>query len=408
MSATTGFTESPVTTVNANGSTCSSFGTLCGQISNEPLLEDIIAIRDSTSCTLANKLVEAVAPGSLNNPQNVQNVENVFPENKFIEFFPNRNEAYTYDNFLKAIAKYPAICSHLPTCPKILANMFAHFQQETAGLFYLEEIYKGDYCADWSAWVVESYPCIPGQKYYGRGAKQLSWNYNYGAFSRAMYGDALKLLKEPDLVATTWLNFAATMWFYVTPQPPKPSMLQVVDGSWVPNSVDMAANLQPGLGASIMILNGALECGQNPSNQNAATNRGNYYKNYTSKLGVDITGEKLDCANMAAFTDGGSAGGITLYWDNTQNCKLVKWQTAFSALVEGDYAKCMGNPDSSGGCNSATTSMGITESEVTVVTESPTTGISMNNKIPGKYIKELLPLQPKQVVSNNSNYCNRI
>ena len=76
-----------------------------------------------------------------------------------------------------------------------------------------------------------SYPCEPGQKYYGRGAKQLSWNYNYGAFSQAMFGDPQVLLDQPELVATTWLNFASAIWFFVSPQPPKPSMLQVVDGS---------------------------------------------------------------------------------------------------------------------------------------------------------------------------------
>ena len=37
-----------------------------------------------------------------------------------------------------------------------------------------------------------AYPCSPGKQYYGRGAKQLSWNYNYGAFSVAMFGDARK------------------------------------------------------------------------------------------------------------------------------------------------------------------------------------------------------------------------
>ena len=80
--------------------------------------------------------------------------------------------------------------------------MFAHFQQETAGLVYLREINKSNYCATWSNWSAElqeeewsqvenmslfnrvtaAYPCSPGKQYYGRGAKQLSWNYNYGTF----------------------------------------------------------------------------------------------------------------------------------------------------------------------------------------------------------------------------------
>ena len=88
-------------------------------------------------------------------------------------------------------------------------------------------IIKASPPCSWSSWVVAAYPCSPGQQYFGRGAKQLSWNYNYGAFSTAMFGDPSILLKNPDLVADTWLNFASAFWFLVTPQPPKPSMLQV-------------------------------------------------------------------------------------------------------------------------------------------------------------------------------------
>ena len=54
------------------------------------------------------------------------------------------------------------------------------------------------------------------------------------------------LLNDPDQVSDTWLNFASAMWFYVTPQPPKPSMLAVVDGTWKPNGQDKSKNLLEG------------------------------------------------------------------------------------------------------------------------------------------------------------------
>jgi len=315
-------------------------GAVCGSKSSEPISNKIQAIRDSTSCTLENSLVELISPGSASNPQNVRNVENIMSEAKFNEFFPNRNSAYSYTNFLKAIGKYPTICSSASLCPKILANMFGHFQQETAGLKYLEEIQKSAYCATWSTWVVEAYPCIPGKQYYGRGAKQLSWNYNYGAFSSAMFGDPKILLEKPELVATTWLNFAATMWFFVTPQPPKPSMLQVLDGSWVPNAQDLASNLKPGFGVTTMIINGAIECGKWSAQ---AKNRADFYGKFANQLGVNIAGEKLNCNDMRPFGEGSSANQA-LYWGPSANCQLVTWQTAYSALVEGDYNRCKGLP----------------------------------------------------------------
>ena len=331
-------TPSPAPSPAPTPSPSSCSGTLCGVATTEPITDEIKTLRDMTSCTLDNDLVEAISPGSSSNPQNVKNVETVFPESKFNDFFPTRNAAYTYTNFLKAIGKYPSICSSASLCPKILANMFAHFQQETAGLFYLEEINKSPYCST-TAWVTAAYPCVSGQMYYGRGAKQLSWNYNYGAFSRAMYGDAMILLNNPDLVATTWLNFAATMWFFVSPQPPKPSMLQVLDGSWTPNANDLSANLQPGFGVTTMIINGALECG---FSSQQAQNRATYYADFAQKMSVDITGEKLNCNDMQQFSSSGSAGSIKLYWAPESGCSLVSWQTAYNALVEGDHSRCKG------------------------------------------------------------------
>ncbi|WP_239698763.1 chitinase, partial [Salmonella enterica] len=87
--------------------------------------------------------------------------------------------------------------------------------------------------------------------YFGRGAKQLSYNYNYGPFSDAMYGDVRPLLDKPELVADTWMNLASAVFFFVYPQPPKPSMLHVIDGTWQPNDRDKANGLVSGFGVTI-------------------------------------------------------------------------------------------------------------------------------------------------------------
>lgn len=89
-----------------------------------------------------------------------------------------------------------------------------------------------------------------------------------------------------------------------------------------------------------MVINGAMECGPSPPNMNGSRNRQNYYRQYTNYFSVATSGEKLDCADMSPFSSSGSAN-IGLYWSPDQGCLLVTWQTAFSALVEGDYAKCL-------------------------------------------------------------------
>ena len=304
-----------------------------------PISEDVRSQRQTT-CMFNHVVAESVEPGRKKNPLNVKIVEEILTEELFNKAFPNARTAYTYTNFLKAIATFPSVCKAEDHCKQELANMFAHFQQETAGLFYIEEINKFPYCSQWTPWVLKIFPCSPGQLYYGRGAKQLPWNYNYGAFSQAMYGDPRVLLDNPDLVATTWLNFASGIWFFVTPQPPKPSMLDIVSGSWQPNEAEIAANILPGLGATTMVINGAKECGPTPSNPTASLNRQRYYTSFAGALGLDISGEKLDCKDMLLFSTAGSANPA-IYWDPDYNCRLVNWQTAFSALVDGNYQRCL-------------------------------------------------------------------
>ena len=112
------------------------------------------------------------APLSLDGPldayldmKNVQLVQSIFSESDWDVAFSYRNPIYTYDNFLKAVAKFPKFCNdnNIPgntmeeTCRRELAAMFAHWGQETGlrqppesefwkqGLYYVEEITKSDY-----------------------------------------------------------------------------------------------------------------------------------------------------------------------------------------------------------------------------------------------------------------------
>lgn len=114
-----------------------------------------------------------------------------------------------------------------------------------------------------SGWAAEAYPRgSDSAQYFGRGAKQVSWNYNYGPFSKVIFGDAETLLANPERVAEEgWLATVSAFWFYTSPQTPKPSMHDVVTGFWKANSADEAAGITAGFGATINIINGALECG---------------------------------------------------------------------------------------------------------------------------------------------------
>ena len=101
-----------------------------------------------------------------------------------------------------------------------------------------------------------------------------------------------------------------------------------------------SGNILPGFGATTMVINGAMECGPSPPNTNASPNRQRWYREYAAMFDLDISEEKLGCEDMAAFSAAGAANPA-LYWAPESSCSLVTWQTALSALVEGNYQRCL-------------------------------------------------------------------
>jgi len=84
------------------------------------------------------------------------------------------------------------------------------------------------------------YKPYPKRSYHGRGIIQLSWNYNYGAFSAWLYDNGIlsnvikkrdTLLEYPNLVKDNGtLSILSGIWFWMTPQGPKPSSHDVIYG----------------------------------------------------------------------------------------------------------------------------------------------------------------------------------
>jgi len=191
------------------------------------------------------------------------------------------------------VGKFPAFCGDYDDgrdsdaiCKKALVTMFAHFTQETGGytvywdvpewrqgLVHVREMgwnedMRGGYNGECNPALCQgqTWPCGTFEdgnykSYFGRGAKQLSYNYNYGPFSEAMTGSIRTLLDNPELVADSWYNLASAVFFFVYPQPPKPSMLHVIDGTWVPNERDLSNDLVGRFGVTTQIINGGVECG---------------------------------------------------------------------------------------------------------------------------------------------------
>ena len=172
------------------------------------------------------------------------------------------------------------------------------------GLFWNENI-AGRTGVNMDAFVdpasAKLFPGVSGQRYYGRGPIMLSWNFNYGLFSSIIYGDKNVLLQTPDQVAEDGkLGYMTAILFWMTPQEPKPSAHDVMAGRWKPTSAEKEKGLIPGFGASILVLNG-LEAGLGEVEGSPVLRRAGHYRDITKRMGIDITGEKIDTLNMKPF-----------------------------------------------------------------------------------------------------------
>lgn len=145
-----------------------------------------------------------------------------------------------------------------------------------------------------------NYPPYPGQSYHGRGPIQLSWNYNYGQMSEYLYGDKNILLKNPGKVTEDGaLAFKTAIWFWMTPQAPKPSCHDVMVGKWIPTEQDTKAGRKPGFGMTINIINGGLECNQ--ADNSKTQDRRGFYERYLQILKTSDPDCICECDQMQPY-----------------------------------------------------------------------------------------------------------
>ncbi|EJL6394662.1 chitinase [Vibrio navarrensis] len=343
--------------------------------------------------TRPNSVVEAIEPGASSNPENVKRVERVFPQSEWDFLTQMAAPEYTYTRFLRAVGKFPAFCGEYSDgrnsdaiCKKSIVTAFAHFSQETGGHIAKDNVSDNPLALEewqqalvhvremgWSEgqagymtgcgqndWQNQRWPCEAGQGYFGRGAKQLSYHFNYGAFSEVMFdGDATVLLKNPALVADSWLNLASAIWFFLTPQAPKPAMLHVIDRTWVPSQREIDAGIGYGFGTTINVINGGIECGEQNKNKGQPVNRIRYWEGLAEHYQIPIEAdEKNTCWQQTPYGSlnlNGATDVLYTNWDGNWKyyadrpggysfeCELVGFQTAYSALVPGDYEKCVSN-----------------------------------------------------------------
>ncbi|MFT4746423.1 MAG: hypothetical protein ACI8XG_000496 [Congregibacter sp.] len=311
---------------------------------------------------------------------NVRRIIRIMNENQFNYLFYKHRAPYTYIDFIKASAKWPRFCGEMleahpfidtadkdaamdKSCKGEMASMFAHFSQEVGahtggeewreGLYFVEEVgCQNGECNSYNApcidgtWTQFAYPCGTGATFHGRGAKQLTYSYNYGPFSRLIYGD-FTLLNSPDRLAKEgFLTLASAIYFYMTPRSPKPSIHQTVTGLWLPTTADKFVGRNLGFGVQTLIINGGIECGKGKRTPQAA-NRASYFESFAKYFKIWNSWFILTeqhCEHSEAFANNVDSstyykGYIAKKWDGS--CDYVAWEeTGFNAFTPGDLQLC--------------------------------------------------------------------
>lgn len=262
---------------------------------------------------------------NLKNQKDSTNLTKFLNQKSWNQLFPNRYgigmkdtinnspDFYSFNSFVKAARLFPEFLADgsTQTQKRELCAFLANIAQETSGgwadapggyfkwgLYFLEEN-SGDR-SSYSDTTKINYPPVSGQSYYGRGPKQLSWNYNYGQFSEAWFGNKDTLLQHPDLLSKDpVLSFASAIWFWMTPQFPKPSCHNIIVGKWVPTDDDIQKGRLPGFGATVNVINGGVECGK-ISEQPKTLYCYKYFQFFCNYFHVP-TGDNISCKTQKPF-----------------------------------------------------------------------------------------------------------
>lgn len=192
----------------------------------------------------------------------------------FLQAFPGKSPAYKYSQLLAAVDFFPefASCCSEDAKKRDVAAFLAHATHEADYLNAVEEYTPPSIYCDGNP----TYPCTPGKSYHGRGAMQLSWNYNY-RFAQdylAGRGKSYNLVATPEIVAQTeellWLT---ALWFWMEGDP-----------SYV-NDSPHDRLVKWDFAATTKKINGGIECpggtGSQPQQQ-----RVQYYKEWCARLGI--------------------------------------------------------------------------------------------------------------------------
>ncbi len=234
------------------------------------------------------------------------------------------NRADDYNNRRELAAFFANITKETTGGTTDVGSGFSNSHQRW-GLFFVKEVATSD-C--YTTGTTTDYSPLPGRCYSGRGPIQLSYFYNYGNFSDFIYGDE-RLVSTPEaLESDPVLAFKSAIWFWMTPQCPKPSAHQAMHEIFDETAFTYSSPKmnKKGFAHTNNIINGGLECRSSSSFTfySKVKLRSDLYQYYMGVLG--FTSGEIALENSGDYT--------TTCYDNASSTMQAYELCAFRDVVE--------------------------------------------------------------------------
>ena len=272
-------------------------------------------------------------------------VNRILGETKFDAFTnkADRDCQYSYNNFLKAVAKYPAFCNESAAGDGVV-DKDAACRAEIAALFSHMSFASGDFK------LVEEEKCASykDKADCARGPAMIKKE-EYGEFG-ASFLEGLDrsdtLMAKPEIVAEDgYYGFSSAIWKYMKINTPGPSAHSCMTGFFEPNGGDRMAGHTGGFGTSIFIMQDSTLCGTYAQTDGAKALVDQYNANRAA-LGLKKDVFNLGCERAWSEFSWNSSQNKQLFfqltgWGANKTCKIANWKTDFTAADLDGYKKCI-------------------------------------------------------------------
>jgi len=183
----------------------------------------------------------------------------------------------------------------------------------------------------------------------GYGPEPLSGNADYGAFSKAVFGNKFRLLRNPnEVLHDSRLSAAVALWRWFQPRHNQISLHDIAIRNWTPTTSDIANGFQKNNIFSNMFafMDPDTACSKTPDISSGFWD--GVIKQIGQFTGMDPTpAGTLTCEGYSPASTVTAADVLPIYWqlntdpNSAKSCAPGTTKSDFLIYIPGDYKRCV-------------------------------------------------------------------